>query len=149
MQVLVGRERATRMTASTVLPTKGCDEFAAKRMMAFLREIGADKGHITMKSDQEPAIVAVLNEISRHRAGAGGGRTVIEHSPVGDSKGNGVIERGIKSVEGQIRVARSALEARLKAKIDVDHAVMTWLIEYVALTLSRYEVGRDGRRCMV
>ena len=106
LTVLVARERSTRMTVSTVLPSKGSDEFAAKRMQAFLREIGADKGVLTLKSDQEPAIVAVLNEVSRRRAGAGGGRTVIEHSAVGDSKGNGVIERAVKSVEGQVRVAR-------------------------------------------
>ena len=26
-----------------------------------------------------------------------------------------------------------------------DHAVLTWLIEYVSLLLNRYEVGKDGR----
>ena len=62
-----------------------------------------------------------------------------------DSKGNGVIERAVKSIEGQTRVARSALEMRIGAKIEPEHAVMTWLIEYVSLLLNRYEVGRDGR----
>ena len=62
-----------------------------------------------------------------------------------DSKGNGVVERGVQSIEGQIRVARSALEMRIGAKIELEHAVMTWLIEYVSLLLNRYEVGRDGR----
>ena len=71
--------------------------------------------------------------------------TVIEHSAVEDSKGNGVVERGVQSTEGQIRVARSALEMRIGAKIEPEHAVMTWLIEYVSLLLNRYEVGRDGR----
>jgi hypothetical protein len=133
------------MTMSAVMPTKGDNEFAARRVQAFLREIGADKGDITVKSDQEPAMVAVLNEVSRHRAAGGGGRTVIEHSAVGDSKGNGIIERAIKSIEGQARVAKSALEARLKAKLSQDHAVIPWLIEYVSLILNRHEVSRDGR----
>ena len=75
------------MTMSTAVPTKGDNEFTAKRVQAFLREIGADKGDITMKSDQELATVAVLNEVSRHRAAAGGGRTVIEHSAVGGQQG--------------------------------------------------------------
>ena len=48
-------------------------------------------------------------------------------------------------MEGQVRVARSALEARLKARLSHDHAVLTWLIEYVSLLLNRYEVGKDGR----
>ena len=145
LTILAARERQTRMTMSTAVPTKGGNEFMAKRVQAFLREIGADKGDITMKSDQEPAMVAVLNEVSRHRAAAGGGRTVIEHSAVGDSKGNGIVERAIKSVEGQVRVARSALEARLKARLSHDHAVLTRLTEYVSLLLNRYEVGKDGR----
>ena len=34
----------------------------------------------------------------------------------------------MKSIEGQIRVARSALEMRIAAKIEPEHAVMTWLI---------------------
>ena len=118
----------------------------ARRVQAFLKEIGADTGDITLKSDQEPAMKAVLSEVSRHRAAAGGGRTVIEHSAVEDSKGNGVVERAVKSIEEQIRVARSALEMRNGAKIEPEHAVMTWLIEYVSLLLKRYEVGRDAAR---
>ena len=45
------RERQTRMTMNAVAPTKGDNEFMAKRVQAFLREIGADKGDITVKSD--------------------------------------------------------------------------------------------------
>ena len=62
-----------------------------------------------------------------------------------DSKGNGVVERAVKSIEGQIRVVRSALEMRIGAKIEPEHAVTTRLIEYVSLLLNRHEVGRDGR----
>ena len=69
-------------------------------LQAFLKEIGAGD------TDQEPAMKALLSEVSRHRAAAGGGRTVIEHSAVEDSKGNGVVERVVKSIEEQIRVAR-------------------------------------------
>ena len=100
LTILAARERQTRMTMSTVAPTKGDNEFLARRVQAFLREIGADKGDITVKSDQEPAMVAVLSEVARHRAAEGGGRTVVEQSAVGDSKGKGVIERAAKSVDG-------------------------------------------------
>jgi hypothetical protein len=145
LTVLAVRERTTRMTMSAVAPSKGEQQFLAKRVQAFLKEIGADTGDITLRSDQEPAMKVLLSEVSKHRAAAGGGRTVIEHSAVEDSKGNGVIERAVKSIEGQTRVARSALEARIGAKIEPEHAVMTWLIEHVSLLLNRYEVGRDGR----
>ena len=109
-------------------------------MQAFLKEIGADTGDITLRSDQEPEMKAVLSEVSRHRTAAGGGRAVIEHSTAEDSKGNGVVERYVKSIEGKIRVARSTLEMRIGAQIELEHAVM--LIEYVSLLLNSYEVGR-------
>ena len=78
------------MTLSTVVPSKSNGELMAKRVVAFMREIGIDKGNITAKTDQEPAMLAALSEIARHRAAAGGGRLAREHSPVGDCKGNGV-----------------------------------------------------------
>ena len=86
-----------------------------------------------------------LSQVSRHRAAAGGGRTVIKHSAVEDSKGNGVVERVVKSIEDQTRVAKSAMEMRVGAKIEPEHAVMTWLGKYVSLLFHRYKVGRYGR----
>jgi hypothetical protein len=71
LTIVAVRERQTRMTMRAVAPTRGDNGFMAKRVQAFLREIGADKGNITMKSDRKPAIVAVLNEVSRHRAARG------------------------------------------------------------------------------
>ena len=98
----------------------------------------ADTGDSTLKSDQEPAMKVTLSQVSRHRAAGGReGRTVIKHSAVEDSKGNGVVERVVKSIEGQTRVARSELEMRIGAKIEPEHAVMTWLIEYVSLLVHR------------
>ena len=105
--VLAARERTTRMTMSAVAPSKGERQFLARRVHAFLKEIGADTGDSTLKSDQEPAMKVTLSQVSRHRAAAGGGRTVIKHSAVEDSKGNGVVERVVKSIGGQSRVARS------------------------------------------
>ena len=86
LTVLAAQERTMRMTMSTVAPSKGERQFLARRVQAFLKEIGADTGDITLKSDQEPAMKAVLCLVSRHRAAAGGG-IVIEHSAVEDSKG--------------------------------------------------------------
>ena len=87
----------------------------------------------------------ILSQVSRHRAAAGGGRTVIKHSAVEDSKGNGVVERVVKSIEDQTRVAKSATEMWIGAKIEPEHAVMIWLIEYVSMLFHRYKVGRYGR----
>ena len=52
MAILVARDRGTKMTMSSVAPSKTCAEFIAKRVVAFMEEIVADQGDITIKSDQ-------------------------------------------------------------------------------------------------
>lgn len=91
------KNEGRKMTMSDVAPSKGESEFLARRAQAFLQEIGPDKGAMTLRSDQEPAMKTLLNEVSRHRAAKGGGRTVIEHRAVGDGQGNSVSSRGRSS----------------------------------------------------
>ena len=68
----------------------------------------------------------------------------MEHSPVRSSASNGVIERGIQSVEGQVGVLLDASETTWNLNVPVEHAVMAYLIEYAAFLLNRFEVGHDG-----
>ena len=60
LTVLVARDRVTRMTMSTVLASKTKGVFIAKRVVAFMREIGCQQGDITVKTDQEPAMKAIV-----------------------------------------------------------------------------------------
>ena len=53
-------------------------------------------------------------------------------SPVGDSQANGDIERAIRTVQGQIRTMKSALEANYKVEIGEKHPVMPWLVSYAS-----------------
>ena len=81
LTVMVLRDRDTRMTAAAVVPRKGTTgDFAAKRAAAFCKEIGYSGTSIIMKSDQVPAIKAVVEDTARWRAPA---KTIIELSPVG------------------------------------------------------------------
>ena len=49
LTVLVGRMRGTRMTMSTLMPSKSTGEFASKRIMAYLRECGCELSKIIVK----------------------------------------------------------------------------------------------------
>ena len=60
--------------------------------MAYLSEISVESGDVTMKSDQEPAMLSVLRDTGKARAVDKGGRYVLEHSPVGSSASNGMVE---------------------------------------------------------
>ena len=82
------------------------------------------------------------NEIARIRKPA---RTLIEESPVGESKSNGIIERGVQTAEGQIRVLKDALGSRMKRGIPANHNVIAWMVEFAGVLVNRYEVGHDGK----
>ena len=51
---------------------------------------------------------------------------------MGSQASNGVVERGIQSVEGQVRVMKSALEGQWGLKIEAKHAVIPWIMEYAS-----------------
>ena len=110
--MLVVKERLTGMIlASPVLP-KTTGTFITKRVIAFLAEIGCELRDLIAKSDQEPAVMAVVQDVGRLRAGRCGGRFVIENSSVGSHASNGVVERAIQSVAAQARFMLHATEAR-------------------------------------
>ena len=141
--VLVGRERVTGMTMASVVPVKGTSgQFAAMKVLEFIRECGAAETEIILKSDQEPAIEALMADVVKSR---GAKITMVEKSPVGSSGSNGVVERGVQSVEGMIRTLRSACEARLGIKIKPEEKIVIFMAEYAAYLVNRLEVGKDGR----
>ena len=140
--VLVARDRETKMTVAHVVPGKGADqEWVAEQVCRHLVKFG-HHGDLVLKCDQEPALVDLLREIGRLR---GNQRTVLEHSPVADSSGNGLVERAIQSVEKLLRVHKLALESKIKEKLPVKHAAFAWLVEHATDVLNRFAVGRDGK----
>ena len=121
-------------------------ENPVRRTLTCLKEIGLEGADIVFKSDQEPALKDLLNNIGARRsakskieqievedvpAGCGQeavGRTIHESSPVGSSQSNGFIERAIQDVEGQIRTMKLDFESHLGEKIPSDHNLIPWLV---------------------
>ena len=67
----------------------------------------------------------------------------MEHSPVGDSRANGMVERAIQSVEKQVRIIKSSTEKSL-GKFRVRHAAFPCLVFHYSELLNKYVVGGDG-----
>ena len=57
---------------------------------------------------------------------------LLEHSPVADSQSNGLIERGIRSVEEMTRVILFDLSSRVGSPISVQSPVFPWIVEHAA-----------------
>ena len=105
--ILVAKQFGTKYLLASVVPQKGAShKFPAKRMCAFLKELGLEHRDVVFKSDQEAALGDLLQEVAKRRGDA---KTFVEQSPVASSASNGVIERGNLSVEGQVRVLKGRL----------------------------------------
>ena len=113
--VVVARERSTRTT------TASARSFTSRRLVSFMKEVGTLHNDLLVKSDQEPAAKAILSDAGRVRSSEGGGRYIMEQSPVGSCASNSVVERAIQSVEQQVRVLKSAVKGRWGVKLETQH----------------------------
>ena len=133
--IFMARDRETKMTVSHVVPVNGADhEWVTEQLGRDLLKLG-HHGDLILKSGQEPAVVDLLREVARFRDTH---RVVLEQSPVGDSQGNGIIERANQSVEKMIRVHKLAFESPVGVKPPVKHALLTWLVVYASEVLNRF-----------
>ncbi len=140
--VLVGKDRETKLIMSHVVPCKGGDiEWVSEQVCRDLKKSGI-RGDVMFKTDQEPALVDLVNQICSLRPES---RSCLSHSGVGDSKGNGLAERAVQSVEEMIRVHKLAVETRIKAKLPCVHPMVAWVVEHAEDVLNRYCIGKDGR----
>ena len=69
----------------------------------------------------------------------------MEQSPVASSSSDGLAERAVQTIEGQIRVMKLALEGRLGTKLEAEAKVVSFMAEYAAYLTNRLEVGKDGK----
>ena len=73
---------------------KGADEHLCRRIVDDLDNMGYKEG--VMKSDQEPALQALIETIKA----TWNGDAALENSPVGESESSGAVERAIQSWSG-------------------------------------------------
>ena len=143
LSILVGVERDTGAKVSIVVPAKGTTgKYAASEVVHFLNEQGCSMTDIVIKSDQENAIKYVVDDVCVARTGA---KTIKMNSPVGVKGSNGIIERAVQAVEGQLRTMKDVLDARYKQVIPAEHCIITWLVKYVSVLLNKMEIGHDGK----
>ena len=141
--ILVLRDRDTRLTCSFLVKERGAtDDYVIKRGVAFIKELGCEGTSLILKSDQESSVQAVVAKLIKAREGL---VALPENSPVRSSGSNGIIERAIKDVEGQIRAMKCALDKRLGIDIRGVSNILPWLVKCASVLLNRYLVGEDGK----
>ena len=65
MPILVTKDSRTKMVFARVLPRKGLDEYAVGALKRIVEQLGYKK--IILKSDNEPAILALKEAVRRER----------------------------------------------------------------------------------
>ena len=120
---------------------KTVTEQVVKYFKDILDESGYEGEKITMKTDQEPAMLALKRAVATARSG----ETVPIESPVRASKSNGRMENAIGVWQGQLRTIKHHAEAKLGRRIEVDGVLFSWLIPFCTQIMNKYRVGPDGR----
>ena len=142
--VLVMRDRETRMLSAHAVPMKGAVvEWTAQQVVRDLERLG-HHGRLVVRSDQEAALRSLVSEVARLRGDA---VTIPEHSAVGDSQGNGFIERAVRTVEEMVRTLKLDLETRISQKMNITHKVIPWLVEHAVDLVNKLQVGFERLKC--
>merc|ERR1711999_26481 len=110
--------RDSKLTTSRVVLRKGVDPYSIKVITDMILFTGHKK--VILKSDGESPITALKEAVK----GACDVSLGVEVSPKGDSQANGEIERAIRTVKGQIRTLKSALDANYKTEFGENHALI-------------------------
>ena len=115
---------------------------------------------IIIKTDQENAILDVSQAVAKQRSLELGptARTLVEHSPKGESSSNGFIEAGVRSIEGLARSLWFSLLANLgqrsgsssssssssQGPLSIQGPMIAWIAEHAADLLTKKSPGPDG-----
>jgi len=128
------------MIFAHVVPRKGlCDDHGVQEIIEDLEKIGLKK--IILKSDGEAALKHIQEEVRRRRTD----ETILENSPVGDSRSNGHAERAVQEIVGRVRTLKHGLEKRTGLVFSSNHSVIPWLVEHASDLHNKFHVNRIGK----
>ena len=102
---------------------------------------GGEGGKILLKSDGEPAIIALRDAVAAYH----GGVVVPERPPVGESQAHGAAEESGKTMRGIVKVYKVQVETQASIKIEAVDCIILWMIRWGAMSYSRFKVGEDGK----
>ena len=113
---MVSKSSRSQWIAAAVVPSKtSADEYVVACMVEALKQMGHSR--CIHKSDQELAMKKLKEETLRKLPGYQG---IPEVSLAKKSKSNGMIEVGVRTIEGLVRTHRDAVERSQDIRIEDD-----------------------------
>ena len=143
LKVLVTKETMCGSIWAYVVQHKGhtMEPWIRDQLINDFNTVGLANERISIKSDQEPAMLDLVKEIARIRPGVG---TALDESRVGDSNSNARAEVAVQEIKGMVRTLRSALEYNIGSKIPIEHPIIPWLVRHAGLNITRHQIRDDG-----
>ena len=117
------------------------EEYSTRQLLRVLEYMGY--AEVILKCDQESALNKVIASAQQHRGQ--GTQTMKEHSAVGDSKGDGMVERAHRDVEAQRRTMAAALEEKTGQTLDPGSNVLSWMVLHARTLLPQFAIGKNGK----
>ena len=136
---MVTKALASGWLSANVAPKNGHVPEGVRGLGEEIDKLGYNR--LTLKFNQEPAIGSLVSAVIRERHQD----SSVGESPVGEHQSNEVVERAVKSIQGQARILKLALEARVRARVKEHLDVALWLIRYAAMLINIGQRGADGR----
>ena len=139
--VLIIYDKRTASMFALPVGHKGPQPWVVRWVVAKLNTIGYAGVEITVKSDGEAAIKALVNAIAVARKAV----TAIIQSPARESQCNGAVERAVRTWRGQFVTLKDYAERGMGTEIEVDGKVLQWLAVYAAEVLNHFKIQKNGR----
>ena len=138
---LVVYDNETEGVFAISVPSKATKPWVVEYVKSVIYELGYGEMKISLKSDG----ARELHDLRRAVAASRSHPTVPIDVPTKESKGNGAMERAVRTWAGQYRTLKSHLEHELKTEIPLDHQILQWLAWWSAGLLNRVAVRHHGR----
>ncbi|CAE8742532.1 unnamed protein product [Polarella glacialis] len=123
---------------AAVSPTKGRGSTGViQGMLRFLAEAGLT-GRLTLRSDQEMAVQAVVQAVAAQRQAP----TMVEVTPKGSSSSLGTGEKYIRDLMSQVRVCCEQVQQIWGQHLAASSSLMPWVVAHAAWTMNRF--SRDA-----
>ena len=135
---LVMKCDTTKSLFAFALPSKECSEYAVSTAVDAINGLGHSK--LILRSDQEPAIVALGKSMQLARPGM-----IQEFAPKYTPQCNGLAERAVRQLKEMFISLKLSLECRLGEQLPPEHRVLPWLVTYSSVLYNRYHLGADGK----
>ena len=145
VKLLIVRDDKSKAIFGHVVPRKGMDEknFAVDSLVEDVKWLGYTR--LTLKSDNEPAIVKLLTEALRELRINGVSQVLEEHPPEYDPQANGAAEVGVRLLKNHLRTLRCNLENEIGHRVPVRHPLVAWMASHAAALITWCAKGHDGR----